>query len=101
MSSPRNKNNAALLALVMTAAMAQADHIYVSNEASNVVHILDGANSALLADIAVGRRPRGMALSADGSTLYVAVSDDNRIDVVDVGQRRVRGHLPSGIDPEL
>jgi PQQ-dependent catabolism-associated beta-propeller protein len=50
--------------------------------------------------IAVGQRPRGLALSRDGRRLYVAVSNDNRIDVVDLASRKVVDTLPSGPDPE-
>lgn len=65
------------------------------------MHILDGSKSEHIGDIAVGLRPRGMALHAPSRTLYVAVSNDNRIDIVDLATRRVTGQLPSGPDPEV
>lgn len=89
-----------LAALLLGAAPLQAETIYVSDEQANVVHVVDPSNMAVVARIALGKRPRGLALSADGKILYVAVSDDNRIDAVDLQTRKVIGHIPSGPDPE-
>jgi PQQ-dependent catabolism-associated beta-propeller protein len=86
-----------MLALLLCAAAT----VYVSNEASNVVHVVDAATGERRADIPVGRRPRGLTLSPDGKSLYVAVSEDNRIDVVDLASGKVARSLPSGPDPEL
>jgi PQQ-dependent catabolism-associated beta-propeller protein len=92
----------ALLALVMlTAAPAAAETIYISDEEANVIHVIDGETLKVAARVPVGQRPRGMGLSKDGRTLYVAVSNDNRIDALDLASKRVVGHLPSGPDPEL
>jgi PQQ-dependent catabolism-associated beta-propeller protein len=77
-----------------------AETAWVSDEQANVVHVIDGATRRAVATIAVGRRPRGMAIDRDGKRLYVAVGNDNRIDVIDVPSRKVVDHLPSGPDPE-
>ncbi|HEX8125199.1 MAG TPA: PQQ-dependent catabolism-associated beta-propeller protein [Allosphingosinicella sp.] len=74
--------------------------VFVSNEQSNVIHVIDSGSLREKARIEIGRRPRGMVVSPDGKTLYVAVSDDDRIAAVDVATRRIAGHLPSGPDPE-
>src|SRR5512134_2013332 len=79
---------------------AAAETIYVSNEQDSSISVIDGGTLAVVETIPVGRRPRGIGLSADGARLYVAVGDDNRIDVVDVASRKVTGSLPSGVDPE-
>src|SRR4051812_40170852 len=47
---------------------------YVSNEAAGTVSVIDPEDGAVVATIPVGRRPRGMRLSPDGRTLYVALS---------------------------
>ncbi|TIU74888.1 MAG: hypothetical protein E5W03_24275, partial [Mesorhizobium sp.] len=57
---------------------AAAETIYVSNEQDNTVAVVYGATMTLQAAIDVGRRPRGMALSVDKKTLFVAEGDDNR-----------------------
>lgn len=92
----------ALVALVvLLTAPAAAETIYVSDEETDVVHVIDGATLKVTARVPVGKRPRGLGLSKDGRTLYVAVSDDNRIDALDLATKQVVGHLPSGPDPEL
>jgi YVTN family beta-propeller protein len=48
--------------------------IYVSNERSDNVTVIDGATRAVVATIPVGKRPRGIHPSPDGKTVYVAVS---------------------------
>lgn len=88
------------LPLLLLASAAPAETIYVSNEESNVVHLVDAATMKERGRIEIGRRPRGMALSPDGRTLYVAVSDDNRITAVDAASGKMLGHIPSGPDPE-
>ncbi len=48
------------------------------------------ADVAGAADVEVGRQPSGLAVTADGNTLYVANSDDDTLSVIDVPARRVR-----------
>jgi len=47
---------------------------YVSNEDGESVSVLDTGSNTRIATIDVGKRPRGMKLSRDGSRLFVAVS---------------------------
>jgi YVTN family beta-propeller protein len=49
-------------------------YIYVSNERSDNVSVIDGATREAVATIPVGKRPRGIHASPDGTTVYVAVS---------------------------
>lgn len=48
--------------------------IFVSNEQSGDVTVIGGADFKVLATILVGKRPRGIHASADGSAVYVALS---------------------------
>jgi PQQ-dependent catabolism-associated beta-propeller protein len=56
------------------AGRAHAARAYVSNEDSESVSVLDTDRGESIATINVGKRPRGIKLSRDGSQLYVAVS---------------------------
>src|SRR3954454_8238222 len=76
------------------------DLVFVSDEGANLVHIVDGATGRIEGALATGRRPRGMQVSPDGRTLYVAASDANRIEAWDVRTRRLLRVLNSGPDPE-
>lgn len=98
---------------------AANQRLYVSDESGGNVVVLDPVAGNVVATIAVGRRPRGIAVSADGSRLYVALSGspnggpnvdesklpppDRRFDgigVVDLQSRRLINTYPSNADPE-
>src|SRR4051812_17294677 len=49
-------------------------HVFVSDETGGNVVVLDPDRGEVVERIAVGKRPRGIRLSADGRTLYVALS---------------------------
>src|SRR5271155_3369868 len=68
---------AVLLASGAVSTTALADQVYqvfVTNERSGDVTVINGADNKVIDTIAVGKRPRGIHASADGSTLYVALS---------------------------
>lgn len=48
--------------------------VYVTNELSNDLTVIDGATNTVVATIPVGKRPRGIRASKDGKTLYIALS---------------------------
>ena len=61
--------------LPLTGQAAPQYQVYVSNERSGDVTVIDGgAGHRVLGTIAVGKRPRGIHASPDGKTVYVAVS---------------------------
>lgn len=76
------------------------DLVFVSDEEADVVHIVDGRSGGREGQLRTGERPRGMALSPDGRTLYVAASDSNRIEAWDPRARRLVRAYAAGSDPE-
>ena len=101
--------------------------VCVSNERSGDVTIIDGASQKVLTTIPVGKRPRGIHASADGKTLFVALSgnpisgprhvgasspvldDDPKekpdhtadgIGIVDLASKKFIRKIPAGSDPE-
>lgn len=95
--------------------------IYVTNEDSNSVTMISGDSHEVIATIPVGKRPRGIKVSPDGSVFYVALSgspkcpptmDDDVCDAmvadkaadgiaeVNALTHEVVRILPSGSDPE-
>src|SRR4051812_37206220 len=95
--------------------------IFVSNEKSGDVTVLDGASEETIATIPVGLRPRGIHLSPDGKFVYVAVSGSplmgpgvdrkyaeekksiksaDGVVVIDAADLRVINRLNAGSDPE-
>ena len=69
------KRIAVLLALSPLMGHAGQNYqVYVSNEKSGDVTIINGSDNRVLGTIFVGKRPRGIHGSPDGKTVYVALS---------------------------
>ena len=47
---------------------------YVTNENSGDLSVIDVQTNLVVATVPLGKRPRGIAVSPDGETLYVALS---------------------------
>lgn len=116
---------AALTAILCAAAACGAagapepERVFVSNETAGTVDIVDPAAGRVENQIAVGKRPRGLRLSRDGTRLFVALSGSpiappgvdestlpppdraaDGIGVVDLATRTLLRTYPSGQDPE-
>ena len=88
-------------ALLCSAAAAKdTGLIFVSNEKTNNIIVIDPASYKVVKDIKVARRPRDMHFNADHSRLYVACGDDDVIDILDVAKLQVVGKLKTGPSPE-
>ena len=93
--------------------------IYVTNERSGDLSIIDGGTHEIIATIPLGKRPRGIHASPDGRTIYVALSGSpiappgidestlpppdksaDAIGVVDVRENKVVRFIHAGSDPE-
>ena len=93
--------------------------VYVTNEASGDMSIIDSATNEVIGTIPLGKRPRGIQFSPDKKTLYVALSgspfggpDVDRstlppadktadgIGVFDIEQNKLIKILDGGSDPE-
>jgi YVTN family beta-propeller protein len=91
------------------AVVAGADKVYVSNSAQDSISILDARtgkveNTLLLQPTKTveglrGLLPFGLALSPDGSRLYVACAGINALAVIDTQQEKVLGYVPTGWFP--
>ena len=108
-----------MLAFLTSAASAECTQVFVSNEMSGDVSVVDAAKLSVTATIAVGKRPRGLKLSPDGALVYVALSGSSAggpgvdeaklppadksadgIGVIDVGTRRLLRVIRGVSDPE-
>lgn len=92
--------------------------LYVSNERSGDVTVIDGTTNEVLDTFAVGKRPRGIHCALDGKRVYVALSGSPRmapgvdharapadktadgIGVIDPAAKKVITKIPAGSDPE-
>ena len=72
--------SAGLVALALAGALstpawaASGYQIFVSNEHSGEVTVIDGGDFKVVGTFPVGKRPRGIHVSPDGKTVYVALS---------------------------
>jgi len=106
-------------ATVAPAIGTPAGRLYVTNENSGDLSVVDTATRKVIATIPLGKRPRGIKVSPDGTLLYVALSGspmappgtDERtlpppdraadgIGVVDIAQHKLLRIIRAGTDPE-
>ncbi|MBW2270892.1 MAG: bifunctional YncE family protein/alkaline phosphatase family protein [Deltaproteobacteria bacterium] len=87
-----------------------ASKLYVTNANSNEVSIIDLTRRSVgeVVDLspypgapASGTTPNGLALSSDGTTLFVVNADNNDVAVIDVSKSpaEIRGLIPTGWYP--
>src|SRR5213082_3444069 len=92
--------------------------VFVSNERSGDVSVIDGATDDVVATFKVGKRPRGIRATPDGTRVFVTLSgsprmapgvDENRapadktadgLGVIDTAARRLLDKWHAGSDPE-
>jgi len=92
--------------------------VFVSNERSGDVTVIDGDNDEVVANLMVGKRPRGIHATTDGKRVFVTLSgsprmapgvDENRapadkradgLGVIDPAARKLIDHWHIGSDPE-
>jgi len=94
-------------------------HIYVTNERSGDLSVIDAATQQVIATVPLGKRPRGIHASPDRQTIYVALSGSpiappgvdestlpppdksaDAIGVFDVRLNKLVRLIPAGSDPE-
>ena len=88
------------LLLLATADPARAYMAYVTNERDNTISVVDLDQMKTVKTVPVGQRPRGITMTADGSTILVCASDDDTIQIIDAAdaahhrQSAVRARIP-------
>lgn len=123
-SHPRLQSAAAVLlaiGLVAPAGAAAGYYVYVTNEDSNDLSVIDPATNGVIATIEVGKRPRGVRVSPDGKYIFAALSGSPKcppslpdeecdamkadrsadgIAMIDAATHTLVRTLPGGSDPE-
>jgi YVTN family beta-propeller protein len=98
---------------------APASRIYVTNEVSGDLSIIDAASRQSIATVPLGKRPRGIKASPDRKSLYIALSGSpmagpgvdrdslppadraaDGIGEVDAATHTLRRIIHAGVDPE-
>jgi len=81
------------------ALMPDEAEVWVANQDSNTVTILDTGTGEIVAEVEVGRTPRTLALAPDGALAYVACQDSDEVWVLATAQRRVVATVGIGRAP--
>lgn len=68
--------------------------IYVTNEDSNNVSVINRQLGEVVATIMVGERPKGIALGPSRERIYVANSGSNTISIIDPTTNKVEYNIP-------
>jgi YVTN family beta-propeller protein len=70
--------------------------IYVTNEGSDNVSVINRQTGEIVATIKVGRNPRGIAVSTGGERMkvYVANSGSNSVSVIDPTTNKIENEIP-------
>jgi YVTN family beta-propeller protein len=108
-----------LVAGCHSAQESSAPRIYVTNEVSGDLTVIDSGSRGVITTVKLGKRPRGIHPSPDNKTLYVALSGSpiagpdvdestlpppdksaDGIGVFDVTQNKLVKMIPGGSDPE-
>ncbi len=77
-----------------------APFAYVPNEKSGTITVIDTETDTVVAEVKAGDKPRGLAASKDGKTLYISDQPNNVLVKVDIEQRIAAGTVELGESPE-
>ena len=88
---------AGVLLCTSAAASAQA-RAYVTNNGDNTISVIDTSSNTVVATVHVGAGPEGVAISPDGTRLYVA-NDGGAVWVLDTSNNTVVAKVTVGGDP--
>jgi YVTN family beta-propeller protein len=88
------------LACVLAPASTRAQNAYITNQRSHSVSVIDTATNTVSATIPDGASPFGVAVTPDGSKVYIANSPFNgTVSVIDTGTNTVSATIPVGFSP--
>jgi YVTN family beta-propeller protein len=90
---------AAALAWLIAPTPVLALNAYITNNLSNTVSVIDTATNTVIATVSVGGGPFGVAVTPDGSKVYVT-NGDNTVSVIATATNTVIGSpIPVGREP--
>ena len=81
------------------AALAPEGRLYIAGGDQGVVWTVDTDQWQLSTSMLVGSHPTGLALSPDGARLYVALSGESSLAVIDASRMRITSRIAVGRDP--
>jgi YVTN family beta-propeller protein len=94
----------ALAGLLGSVHQSLAQNAYITNQGSDTVSVIDTKPNKVIATIPVGKSPYGVAVSPDGSKVYIAnenlfVGNPGSVSVIDALTKKETAKIPVGIEP--
>ncbi len=74
--------------------------LYVTDNVSNTVSVVDTVSRSVIRTIPVGSNPRGIAVSQDGRRVYVSNNGSQSLSIIDAGSLGVSNTVPLTAHPE-
>jgi len=87
------------LFLILINRSLYAQTAYIPCTTDSNVFVINVATSAVTDSIRVGRDPRGVTVSPDGTRVYIANSFDNTVSVINTAADTVVATIQVGVDP--
>ena len=78
---------------------AAGTRVYVANNGSTTVSVIDATTNAVIATLVVGLNPTGIALNPTGTRVYVANFNSGTVSVVDAATNTVIDTVSVGRAP--
>jgi YVTN family beta-propeller protein len=72
------------------------NHLFASYVANNNLAVIEAEITNVISVIPVGTTPQGVAVTPDGSKVYVANEDSNNVSVIDTRKNKVIATIPVG-----
>lgn len=79
-----------------TSLSAHAYEIWVTNQRTNKIQILDGTSLQVTGEITAGGKPHNITFGKDAKTAYVANLRSNDVTVIDASSRAIVATIPTG-----
>src|SRR5207237_8291911 len=90
-----------LSGMVLLANPAQAQTFDYVSSSSGIVSKIDTATNTVVAYIMVGNLPTGLAVTPDGTRVYVANDYDDTVSVIDTAKNKVIATVQAGHTPQF
>lgn len=82
--------------ILLSGSVLAAPFAYIANSGSDNVSVIDVATNMVIATVAVGDAPRGVAANVQGTRVYVANRADDTVSVIDATTNAVLTTVPVG-----
>jgi YVTN family beta-propeller protein len=78
---------------------ADGTRMYVANEDTAQVSVVDVPSGKIVATVKVGEEPEGVTIRPDGQVVYVTSEDDGAVFAIDTRTNKVVARIPAGHRP--